>query len=506
MAVFAVVCTAAGAAPAPKPAPTPVALDDRITIVVNGQALARRPAPQIVNGRILLPVVRVYASLGLAVRRNGSELSLSGPGKQVVLHDGSARALVDDVPVMMDGAAQTIGGTTYVPLRFVADSLGAQVTYNARSSRVEIVSSLIGRNPTLERRGNGGTQLVGTISAIDANSSPPSLTVERGGTVRTIAVTSDAQVALQDVGAGTSTGATVADLHVGDAVSVFVRGDGHVSSVIARYTSRSGKIAAASSSLFVLDDGFMVSLDKTTQVTLNSQPASLGDLQVGDSVTVRLNPDTNEKRQVIAARAVAAAAQASPGPVTISSLTVNGKAALRAGDAFEVTMRGTPGGRATYDIGHYVTNVPMTESASGTYSARYVVPPGVNFGQTSIYGRLTVGGDSAPRAEASGLIAVSTTPPQIVEVAPTNGQTINNSRPSIFATFRSPTDVGINAASASIAVNGQDVTGVSTRTDGFITYSPAAPLADGPVQVVVRVSDRAGNAQVRTWSFTIRAR
>lgn len=511
-AAFAALVLACGvdASAQPRPRTTPATLppvEQTIEILVNSEPLPREPAPRIVNGRILVPIVKIYAALGIAVNRNGSQLLLSAPGKRIVLQNGSARALIDDVPVMMDGPATSIDGSTYVPLRFVADSLGAQVTYTPRSYRVEIVSSLIGRNPALSQRAaGGGAQVVGTVSALDLNSAPGTITIERGGDVRTVAVTSDAQISLQDVVSRTSVAATLSDIHPGDAVSVVVRPDGRVGSVVARYASRTGKIAAVSPVTFVLDNGFIVTPDKSTQISLNSQPATLAELKVGDSVTVRSNPDTNEKRQILVSRAVAAAVDASPGPVAISAFTVAAKGALRAGDSFEVTLRGTPGGRATYDIGSYVLRLPLTETQAGVYTARYTVPVGVNFGQTQIFGRLTVAGVDAPRAEAPGQIAISTAPPQIVDIAPGNGRTTNNNRPSIFATYRSPTDVGINPSSVTISVNGQDVTASATRTDGFITYSPGFPLGEGPVQVVVHVSDRAGNAQSRAWSFTIRSR
>jgi uncharacterized Zn-binding protein involved in type VI secretion len=497
LAAVVVACTVAAAAQRP--------ISPVIAIEVNGQLLPPNPAPRIVGGRILVPVAKIYAALGIVVARTGNRLVMSAPGQRIVLQIGSARAMIGDVPVMMDGPATTIGGATYVPLRFVADSLGAQVTYRSRSNRVEVTSSLVGRNPALEQRGAGGAQIVGTVSAVDLNSAPESITVERAGSARTISITSDAQVSLQDVVSRTTVSASLADVHVGDAVSVFVRPDGRVASVIARYASRSGKIAAVSAAMFVLDSGFMVAPDKSTVVTLNAQPATLADLKVGDSVTVRLNPDSNEKRQIIASRSVEAAPQTAPGPVTIEALTVTGKTALRAGDAFDVSLRGTPGGRGTYDIGAFVLGLPLTETQPGLYTARYTVPAGVNFGQVQIFGHLAASGAEAPRAEAPGLLAISTAPPQIVEIAPSNGQTVNNSRPSIFATFRSPTNIGINPSSVSISINGLDVTPSATRTDGFITYSPSVALNDGPVQVVVRVSDRAGNGQSRAWSFTIRS-
>ncbi len=83
--------------------------------------------------------------------------------------------------------------------------------------------------------------------------------------------------------------------------------------------------------------------------------------------------------------------------------------------------------------------------------------------------------------------------------------TVNSNRPSIYATFRSPTDVGISVSSVRIEVNGLDVTPSSTRTESFITYSPSVALGDGTVTVKVSVSDNAGNLATRAWSFTIRS-
>jgi hypothetical protein len=238
---------------------------------------------------------------------------------------------------------------------------------------------------------------------------------------------------------------------------------------------------------------------------LNGDPAAFSDLHAGDTVVVRLNPDTNEKRQIIASRAVAAT-PGPAGPVTISSFTLDAPRALRSGEAYDVVLRGTPGGRATFDIGTYFTGLPLPETVPGVYTAHDVVPPDVNFGPTPVYGHLSAAGSDAPRAEASTLLAVSNAPPQIVDIAPLGGQTVNNDRPSIYATFRVPTGVGIDAASATIVVNGADVTLSATRTDQFILYSPSVALANGPVSVQVRIADAAGNVQTRTWSFTVRAR
>jgi hypothetical protein len=515
-ALLALTAAPSFAAPTPAPKATPrkmPSIRPGIAIAVNGQELPPNPAPRIVGkggGRLVVPVVRIYAALGIATQRIGDEIVASAPGKRIVVRDGSAMAEIDGRPVLMEAPAQRIDGATYVPLRFVADSLGAQATFDAQAMRVEVVSALVGRNPNLEQAESGGsTQVVGTVSAVDRNSEPPSLTLTRGADVRTIAVTSDAKVVLQDVVARTTTVATLADVHVGDAASAIVLHDGHVGSIVVRFASRVGTIAAVSPSQFVLDTGFIASPDKTTIITLDGQPAALADLRVGDSVTVRLNPDTNEKREIVASRlaepSATSAATAAGGPAIAAFAVRAPKVALRGGDAFEVTMTGTPGGRATFDVGTFVVGQPLTEGPPGTYTARYVVPANVNFGRAPVLGHLTVAGASAPQVAAATPIAVSNTPPSIVEVAPANGQTVNADRPSIFATFASAVGVGIDPDSVSIAVNGHDVTAAATRTDQFVIYGPGVDVPDGPVSVTVRASDRAGNAQSRTWTFTVRA-
>jgi Copper amine oxidase N-terminal domain/Bacterial Ig-like domain/Domain of unknown function (DUF5666) len=506
VAAVIAVCVAAWTAPA-SAAPPPrkdEAAVRVIAIVVNGEELARDPAPRTSGDRVLVPVVRIYSALGINVGRDGKTLTASAPSKRIVITIGSRRAVVDTHVIMMDAPADEIDGATYVSLRFVADSLGAQVAYDPKAARVEVVSSVVGRTPGLEQRTPGGsTQIVGTASAVDLDSAPESVTVTRGPSVRTIAITSDARIVVQDVVTRTTTPASLKDVHVGDAISIILRKDGGVDEVIARYASRAGTIAAVSASAFVLQNGYVVTPDKSTEITLNGQTAAIADLKVGDNVTVRLNPDTGEKRQIMVARVLPTTPQPA-GSAQITDIAVTARGALRAGEAFTVTLHGTPGGKATFDIGTYLTGIALPEAEPGTYTTKYTIPPGINFNRTTVYGHLVVAGSEAPRVEAPQLVAVATTLPQIADIAPPGGQVVNNNKPSIYATYHSPTDVGIDVSRVRIEVNGLDVTAAATRTDQFITYSPGAPLPDGTVTVKVTIADNAGNAQSRSWTFTVR--
>jgi len=498
------------AAAAPKKTESPA---HSIAITVNGEELARDPAPRYVRFRLMVPVVRIYNALGIAVSRDGDSIVAAAPSKTITLHIGSRRATVDNRTVMMEGPALEIDGATFVPLRFVGESLGAQVNFNKDTARVDIISSLVGRTPSLSQNSGGSDQVFGTVSAVDLNSAPESITVARSGSARTVSINSDAKIVVQDVITKTNALGTLNDIHVGDAVSVYFAKDGRVDQLIDRFASRTGTVAAVSPSAVVLQNGFVVTPDRSTEVTLNGASAAVGDLKVGDSLVIRSNPDTGEKRQIIASRAIVPTAQpsgattgASAAPIVITAFVVAAKAAMHAGDTFDVTLKGTPGGRASFDIGTYISAIPMHEDPPGTYTARYTVPAGINFGGTPLYGHLGLNGTDAPRAQSAAFIAVSNTLPSITDVAPPNGQTVNNSKPSIYATFGSPTDVGINASAVTINVNGLDVTASATRTATFITYSPSVAFADGVVNVRVTVFDNAGNKQDRTWSFTVRTR
>jgi hypothetical protein len=96
-------------------------------------------------------------------------------------------------------------------------------------------------------------------------------------------------------------------------------------------------------------------------------------------------------------------------------------------------------------------------------------------------------------------------PPGIADFAPDSGATVNTNRPAVYASFASDA-VPVNPASASLWINGRDVTSECVRTEQFIQYLPSYDYPDGPTHVTVRVADEAGNTMTKSWTFTIRTR
>ncbi len=472
-----------------------------IAVILNGMHLSVNPAPQFYRYHLLVPVRRIIEALGLQFQRAGRNVTTYVGAKQITLTIGSTRALVDGDPVYLDAAPVEIGNTLYAPLRFFTAALDAQANFDRQTNSVEIVSSLIGRSAPGTT--GAGTKTRGTVTAVDLDSSPTTITLTYNASIRTLPIDSNAQVVVQDVNTGTSNSGDLADIHAGDWAEVMLDKGGLVKHVVDAYGSHTGTIAAAASGVIVLGDGRVISPSRATAITLNGDTVTIDRLQVGDAVSVRYNIDTSEPRQIVATRK--SSVSATPGPVAIEALTVSPQRPLRRNDTLYVIMHATPGGVASYDLGPYVMGLPLRESGSGTYSGNYKVGAGVNFANVPVSGHLSVHGGAPTTWESPALVSISTEPPGISDFAPGNGVTVNNSRPSIYATFVSGV-VPVNASSAKIEVNGHDVTSSATRSDRFIDYMPQVDYGNGPVRVIVRVSDEAGNTSTRSWTFYIKSR
>jgi hypothetical protein len=116
-----------------------------VSVTLNGAPLNLNPPPQERAGRVFVPLRGVFEQLGASVVYENGTINAQGRGnRSVSLHIGSNQATVDGQPQTMDVAPFIIGASTYVPLRFVSQALGASVNYDA-SNRVVAL-------------GNGGPQ------------------------------------------------------------------------------------------------------------------------------------------------------------------------------------------------------------------------------------------------------------------------------------------------------------------------------------------------------------
>ena len=93
-------------------------------------------------GRTLVPVRFVSEGLGANVLwvDNTRQVIITQPGVEIILTIGSATAYVNGIAQTLDCPAEITGNTTFVPLRFVSETLGAKVTYNESLKRISILN------------------------------------------------------------------------------------------------------------------------------------------------------------------------------------------------------------------------------------------------------------------------------------------------------------------------------------------------------------------------------
>ncbi|MHB0999512.1 MAG: copper amine oxidase N-terminal domain-containing protein [Armatimonadota bacterium] len=119
-----------------------VVVKEIVTITVD-KAQVRTDVPPInVNGRTLVPIRGVFNAFGADIDWFPVEKRayIRDESKVIWLQIGDAHAKVDDAIVPLDAPATIYRGRTMVPLRFVAETLGATVNWNAENQTITILT------------------------------------------------------------------------------------------------------------------------------------------------------------------------------------------------------------------------------------------------------------------------------------------------------------------------------------------------------------------------------
>ncbi len=106
---------------------------------------AQGSRPIIKNNRTLLPIRVIIESLGGTIKWNGKtrEVTIVLNGHSIVLKIGNSTALVDGIKTKIDPNDSKvvpiiINGRTYLPLRFIAEHLGATVDWDGATKTVTL--------------------------------------------------------------------------------------------------------------------------------------------------------------------------------------------------------------------------------------------------------------------------------------------------------------------------------------------------------------------------------
>jgi len=126
----------------------PLAAQD-ISVVYNGQPLTTTANPVEQNGRVLVAMRDIFEAMSADLAWDSASRTVRAThgATEIVLTIGSNTAYVDGRAVALSVPAQIMGGYTYVPLRFVAESTGAQVQWIAATRTVAITTGAGGGIP-----------------------------------------------------------------------------------------------------------------------------------------------------------------------------------------------------------------------------------------------------------------------------------------------------------------------------------------------------------------------
>jgi Copper amine oxidase N-terminal domain len=145
---------------------------NNIRVRIDGKPLRFGTAKPIYkNGRVLVPLRGVFEALGADVRYDEERRSIraTSGSNDIRLMIGDRDARVNGVTQELDEPAMIIGSSTYVPLRFVSESFGAQVRWNDARQLVAIMTTTgtdMTQNGRAERIRENGSDYVPAMTVI----------------------------------------------------------------------------------------------------------------------------------------------------------------------------------------------------------------------------------------------------------------------------------------------------------------------------------------------------
>ncbi|OBZ14635.1 hypothetical protein A8L34_11990 [Bacillus sp. FJAT-27264] len=117
------------------------AASNDIKVTINGKQLYFDVNPQSIDGRTFVPMRGIFEALGADIKWDGKTQTVTGSKGEttVKLTINQKQAYINGKTVNLDAPATIVKGSTLVPVRFIAESLGADVKWDASTSTVIIL-------------------------------------------------------------------------------------------------------------------------------------------------------------------------------------------------------------------------------------------------------------------------------------------------------------------------------------------------------------------------------
>lgn len=126
------------------------------SVILNGEKLAFETEPYIEDDLTMVPFRAIFEAVGASViwdettRTVIAMGNVNGSATSVALQIDSVDAFVNNEKVVLEKAAEITNDSTFVPLRFVMEALGADVQWDNDAYSVLITTSKEAENGTEE--------------------------------------------------------------------------------------------------------------------------------------------------------------------------------------------------------------------------------------------------------------------------------------------------------------------------------------------------------------------
>ena len=117
---------------------------NRLVVTVDGKPVkfAENAQPMVYRGRVMVPMRGIFEALGATLTYDPTTRKVEAQrnNESVELTFGSKIAKKNGAEILLDTPPSIIKNVTYVPMRFIAESLGAKLSYDKANQRLTIVT------------------------------------------------------------------------------------------------------------------------------------------------------------------------------------------------------------------------------------------------------------------------------------------------------------------------------------------------------------------------------
>ncbi len=175
---------------------------EEVFVAINGNKLTGLKMPPIVlNNFTLVPAREVFEAMGATVewKKDLEQVYVKYNDKLVVIPIGSTKAYVNGQATTMQTAAKIINNKTMIPLRFVATSLGMQVSWDTKTRVADIDTGNISSGDVVEVTEETTTTVAPVITTTTEQTTTTETTTEETTTVASTTETTTEQATAAEV-------------------------------------------------------------------------------------------------------------------------------------------------------------------------------------------------------------------------------------------------------------------------------------------------------------------